>query len=734
VFLLALSLHAAVPGAQRNALLALYNATGGPSWANHSTWGGPVGTECDWHGVTCNGGRNAVVGIALSSNLLNGPLPAALANLPQLQSLELEENGLSGGLPRELATLPELRELRLGLNSLSGPLPRELGSFAKLETLSLPFNFLSGSLPVELGHLATLHTLELGRNALTGAIPDALGGLASLAVLDLSENALTGPIPTALSGLSHLQSLFLGGNRLSGPIPPALGDLASLLQLDLSENALTGPIPPELGRAGALQFLDLRRNLLGGAIPPELGGLAALESLLLSGNRLGGTLPVELGNLVAVTVLWLDDNRFLGAVPEELAGLTELDDGGGLDLRGNALAADVDPGLLAYLNEKQGGGDWTSSQLAAAPLDPGTTIARLADRRSGAFLVWRIDLGAGASSFTVVTSGGSGNADLYLRRGAPPTATLFDAATAGPGNEESLAQQNPAPGSYYVGLRTTAAYSGVTLQVTGASGRCLAGDTTLCLSGDRFKVEARWRSADGKSGLGHARALASDTGTFWFFDPSNLEMVLKTLDGCGLNGSFWVFAGGLTNVQVDLAVTDTVSATVRTYRNPQGLAFQPIQDTGALATCGAAAAAGVPRRRAPSALDDGMATIEELVSRGSTACAADATHLCLAGGRFRVGATWKAANGQTGAAMAVPVTADTGTFWFFAASNLEMILKVLDACPLNSRFWVFAGGLTNVDTTIEVTDTMTGTTKTYHNPQGTAFRPIQDTGAFAGCP
>jgi hypothetical protein len=35
---------------------------------------------------------------------------------------------------------------------------------------------------------------------------------------------------------------------------------------------------------------------------------------------------------------------------------------------------------------------------------------------------------------------------------------------------------------------------------------------------------------------------------------------------------------------------------------------------------------------------------------------------------------------------------------------------------------------------LTVTDTRTGAVKTYDNPQGTAFRPIQDSGAFATCP
>ncbi len=62
-----------------------------------------------------------------------------------------------------------------------------------------------------------------------------------------------------------------------------------------------------------------------------------------------------------------------------------------------------------------------------------------------------------------------------------------------------------------------------------------------------------------------------------------MELVLKVLNGCPLNSKYWVFAGGLTNVEVDIRVHDTTTGRVVTYRNPQGQSFAPIQDTSALA-------------------------------------------------------------------------------------------------------------------------------------------------------
>jgi hypothetical protein len=114
---------------------------------------------------------------------------------------------------------------------------------------------------------------------------------------------------------------------------------------------------------------------------------------------------------------------------------------------------------------------------------------------------------------------------------------------------------------------------------------CTPGDTRLCLAGGRFQVDVTWTRADGSRGPGHAVSLTADTGYFWFFNSTNVEMVIKVLNGCGLNNRHWVFAGGLTDVRARIEVTDTKTGTVKTYTNPQGTAFQPIQDTAAFATC-----------------------------------------------------------------------------------------------------------------------------------------------------
>ncbi len=106
----------------------------------------------------------------------------------------------------------------------------------------------------------------------------------------------------------------------------------------------------------------------------------------------------------------------------------------------------------------------------------------------------------------------------------------------------------------------------------------------LCLNDGRFAVTASWATTDGASGTGNAVKLTDDSGYFWFFDASNIEVVTKVLNGCANNNAYWVFAAGLTNVEVRLTVTDLARQTSFTRDNPQGTPFVPIQETTAFPT------------------------------------------------------------------------------------------------------------------------------------------------------
>jgi hypothetical protein len=240
----------------------------------------------------------------------------------------------------------------------------------------------------------------------------------------------------------------------------------------------------------------------------------------------------------------------------------------------------------------------------------------------------------------------------------------------------------------------------------------------LCLGGGRFVAEVEWRDFSGGRGRGVAVARDGQWGYFWFFHPGNVELSVKLLDARSVNGHFWVFFGALSNVDYTLTVTDTETGAVRRYENPAGR-FASTGDTAAFADAGAASAATAPATAAAVAAAPALA--------GS--CQPAPARLCLEGGRFAAEIRWQDPTGNSGWGGAETLTSDTGTFWFFTPDNPEVFVKVLDARAVNGRFWVFYGSLTNVAFSLTVTDTASGETVVYDNPQG-HFASAGDTAAF----
>ncbi|HXO39879.1 MAG TPA: FG-GAP repeat protein [Thermoanaerobaculia bacterium] len=287
-----------------------------------------------------------------------------------------------------------------------------------------------------------------------------------------------------------------------------------------------------------------------------------------------------------------------------------------------------------------------------------------------------------------------------------------------------------------------------------ANPRCRASDTTLCLDdqpGDqRWRIDAKFATGT-ISGAGHAVELASlgvsHGGLFWFFDGTNPEVLLKVLDGCAVNQHFWVFSSATTNVGFTVTVTDTRGGRAQVYTNQNGTAATPIQDTSAFACMAggagpakaadafpASASAEPLRLPAASAVSAAPAAVPVPAS-GPAGCSTTATSLCIAG-RFAIAVQFETAQGggHAGSGETIDLqglgVARGGLFWFFAADNPELLVKVLDGCALNARFWIFYAAGTNVGFTLTVTDIQTGQMQTYRNSDGTPAPPVQDTSAL----
>jgi hypothetical protein len=103
-------------------------------------------------------------------------------------------------------------------------------------------------------------------------------------------------------------------------------------------------------------------------------------------------------------------------------------------------------------------------------------------------------------------------------------------------------------------------------------------EAELFLGQERFRVDVDWQDAAG-GGSGYAKPLSDESGYFWFFEPGNVELTVKVLDGRAINGHFWVFIASMTDVGFTMVVTDTAnqgfcpltgptSCPTRTYVNP----------------------------------------------------------------------------------------------------------------------------------------------------------------------
>ena len=321
--------------ADRDALVALYNATGGANWTNNTNWltNAPIG---QWHGVTTDG-NGRVTNLDLNDNQLSGTIPTQLNSLANLKELWLSENQLTGEIPPELGSLTNLMVLDLDDNDLTGTMPTQLGDLINLEGLHLTQNQLAGEIPPELGNLVKLERLSLSDNQLTGMLPDSLTRMTALTRFFFYNNpGLCAPVGDAFQ--EWLESIADGIGSSCAPVDSP-EDRSVLVKLHGATggagwgNSATWlsdrPVREWYGvvndASGRVTGLFLHRNQLTGEIPAELGNLTNLAHLRLDGNRLTGTIPAELGRLTNLTVLYLSGNPLTGCVPASLRDVADND-------------------------------------------------------------------------------------------------------------------------------------------------------------------------------------------------------------------------------------------------------------------------------------------------------------------------------------------------------------------------------------------------------------------------
>lgn len=252
---------------EREALIALYNETGGDNWTDNTNWCTDKPLN-EWYGVSFWDGH--VRGLHLTLNNIVGKIPNELENLTALESLNLSGNQLNGNIPEEIGNLKQLKYIYLSQNQLSGTIPESIGNLSALKYLMLSDNELSGTIPESIEKLYALEFFSIYNNKISGHIPECIVKLSNLKSITFDNNELSGSIPESIGNLSALKIISIRNNTLSGSIPESIGKLTSLSDLWLNDNKLTGTLPASMANLNQLEYIDLCGNLMSGRIPDEV--------------------------------------------------------------------------------------------------------------------------------------------------------------------------------------------------------------------------------------------------------------------------------------------------------------------------------------------------------------------------------------------------------------------------------------------------------------------------------
>lgn len=340
---------------------------------------------------------------------------------------------------------------------------------------------------------------------------------------------------------------------------------------------------------------DLSATLAGGGgsgIASITTGSGTVSYVIIT-NGIGNVTGAEIrqGNSTFINLNPVGGSASVGGAVNTAANLSALNDNtGSFSVRVTGTGGTLN-GTLANAGES-GGEDpvpeptpgsigWTEVELEA--LEGGGQVTLTATRTLGS---------DGAVSADWSTAGGSATAgdDFTTASG---TLSWADGETGAKMVAIDIIDDGDSEDAETFTVDLSNPTGGATLAATSATVTILDNDTpcvedanTLCLNEGRFEVTAAFETTLDQVGPANAGGfLTDDTGWFWFFNAQNVEVVIKVLDGCGVNDHYWVFSAGLTNVKVDITVRDTASGAIATYDNPQSTNFQPSFDTAAFMTC-----------------------------------------------------------------------------------------------------------------------------------------------------
>lgn len=237
----------------------------------------------------------------------------------------------------------------------------------------------------------------------------------------------------------------------------------------------------------------------------------------------------------------------------------------------------------------------------------------------------------------------------------------------------------------------------------------------LHLLNGRFTVQVRYRNQFENppvEGILKGRSLfsspISETAIFTFGDPLVVELMVRVSDARPFANRIDLFYGAISDVEFFIDVTDTLTGISKSYHKP------PFELTGEVDRV------SFPATPSPGLQDGIDALVAQTVTRGITP-STDSNTIRLLNNRYEVRMHYRnqfenpAVEGYLLArSIASSPTTETAVFYFNTPESVEWLVRFSDARPFATRIDLFHGGLSDVEFTIEVTDTVTGQHKEYH--------------------
>ena len=292
---------------------------------------------------------------------------------------------------------------------------------------------------------------------------------------------------------------------------------------------------------------------------------------------------------------------------------------------------------------------------------------------------------------------------------------------------------------------------------SGESTDCAVGYRPTGVDLDGYQVYACVETPDGARRRTWGYRLEADqSALLYFFERDNAEILIKVLDGCGVNGHRWVFVAPVTTLAFRLQIWELgpYLANRRKFwyydseRRPQdrirGRAGNPkdrtartVSDTTAF-PCTTAEIAAAKAASAGSGVGTGFVaaafaapTSPVRLSAGSTTdCEPGGPTLTLRGG-YTVSMCYETYNGEVGDARDWGLdSSQSGLMYFFERNNAEVLIKVLDGCGVNGYRWVFVVPVTDLAFNLRVESPDGEEVWTHTNRLGQTADAMSDVSAF----